>query len=563
MRAGSRSPSLPRELGDDPFQPLAAALKEKFPDRGWRVPDLGQRLREPVPPTSPRSRSEALGEDGSSAQLLLFVDQFEEVFAGKVDSAARAAFFELLVAAVACPLLRVVIAMRSDFYSQWPQDETSIALLRSGHFPVAVPGQAALKEMIVGPAQAAGLSFKPPRLVQRILDETGTAPGALALAEFALSQLYDKRQDDALTETAYAGHRRRGRRHRRSGRGRGPAGRGVAKGNAGGGRGSLLAPVSCHRQRRARSERTGELALVRRRAAEGDLPGAALTLAQHLVDKRLLVSREGASDQAAVYEVGHEAVFTHWERFKGWNARYAEDLALRRQAEQAAAEWEKARRAPDLRWGWERQKPALEALRKLSHLPSPAPDPDFADPGIATWRVLQAQLPESLLRSFLYPEPLALLEELNSDDTPHQRREEIGLRLNQLGDPRRGVGLNEPACRTSLWIDVPRAGEVTLETDSPRTGSGLSPSGSPGIRSLGPSTVPFSTQRTATAMKRGGRGGREKTKPGALLWSFANYPADQCFLVRRTRVLPLAEREAQPGHSIAHGMGMAMGRGGA
>lgn len=446
----------PRELGDDPFQPLAAALKESFPDRGWRVPDLVQRLRD-SPAEIASVAKQALGEDGSSAQLLLFVDQFEEVFAGKVDAAARAAFFELLVAAVACPLLRMVIAMRADFYAQWPQDEGSIALLRSGHFPVAVPGQAALKEMIIGPARAAGLSFKPPRLVQRILDETGTAPGALALAEFALAQLYDKRQDDELTETAYE------------------AFGGVAGAIDG------LAEDAVERAGAAQDEealshlfvaiasveeRGQELAVVRRRAAKSDLPGAALTLAECLVDKRLLVSSGGASDQAAVFEVGHEAIFTHWKRFNSWIEVYSEDLVLRRQSERAAAEWEKGRRAREMRWGWERQKPALEALRKLNHLPHPPLDADVADPGIAMWRILEAQLPaEPPLRSFLYPEPLQLLEELNSDATPQHRREEIGLRLNQLGDRRRGVGLNDAGLPDIMWIDIP-GGEVTLETDS-------------------------------------------------------------------------------------------------
>jgi hypothetical protein len=85
--------------------------------------------------------SAALEQAGAAVQLLLFVDQFEEVFTSKVEDAARSNFFKLLTAAVECPLVRVVIAMRSDFYEQWPQDEACIALLRSGHFPVAIPGQ--------------------------------------------------------------------------------------------------------------------------------------------------------------------------------------------------------------------------------------------------------------------------------------------------------------------------------------------------------------------------------------------------------------------------------------
>ncbi len=508
----------PRELGDDPFQALAAALKERFPDRAWRVPDLMQRLRD-SPVEIVALANEALGKDGSSAQLLLFVDQFEEVFAGKVDSAARAAFFELLTAAVACPLLRVVIAMRADFYAQWPQDESSSKLLQSGHFRVAVPGQAALKEMIVGPAQTAGLTIAP-RLVQRILEDTGTAPGALAMAEFALAQLYEAKLDDTLTETAYE----------------------TIGGVAGAIEGLAEKAVKMAEEELRKSgavldaeawsrlfvaiasveDRGQEMAVVRRRATESDLPGTTLTLAQHLVENRLLASSGGTSDQPAVYEVGHEAVFSHWGRFKDWYARYAGDLALQRQAERAAADWEKAQCSPTLRWGWERQKPVLDALRKLNHLPPPPLDPDFADPGIAIWRTLEARLPEPS-RSFLRPEPLALLEELNSDDTVHQRREEIGLRLNQLGDPRRGVGLDDAGLPDIAWIDVP-AGEVTLKTDSSERFA-VEP-----FR-IARYPVTWSQYRAFLEAEDGyckpawWEERAREDEPGALRWSFGNYPA--------------------------------------
>ena len=509
----------PRELGDDPFQALAAALKEKFPDRGWRVADLMQRLRN-SPGDIVEVAKEALGEGGSSAQLLLFVDQFEEVLAGKVDSAARAALFELLAAAPLCPRLRVVIAMRSDFYSQWPQDEASIALLRSAHFPIGVPSQAALEKMIVGPAQAAGLTIAP-RLVQRIVDDTGTAAGALALAEFALAQLYDKRQGDTLTETAYD-----------------------AIGGVAGAIDGLAEEAVRNTEEALRQdagaldeevfsrlflaiasveEKGEELAVVRRRAAKTDLPGAALTLVQRLVDKRLLVSSEGTSDQLAVFEVGHEAVFSHWRRFKDWYARYAGDLALRRQVERAVADWEKAERAPTRRWGWERQKPVLDALRKLNHLPLPPADVDFTDPGIATWRVLERHLTELPLRRFLHPEPLTLLAELNSDATPHHRREEIGLRLNQFGDPRRGVGLDERGLPEIAWIDVP-PGDVTLETDSKDRFAVES------FR-LARHPVTWSQYRVfldaddGYCKPRWWEGRPKQDEPGELFWSFGNYPA--------------------------------------
>ncbi len=204
-----------------------------------------------------------------------------------------------------------------------------------------------------------------------------------------------------------------------------------------------------------RDDKVGALAVVRRRAVKAELPAAALILVQHLVKKRILVSREGSRDQPVIYEVGHEAVFSHWARFKEWCARYATDLALRRQAEQAARDWERDQHRSALKWGWELQSPAIEALCKLHHLAPLVPDPDFSDPGIAAWRALEPTLTETPLRRFLYPEPLALLDALTTDDTPHHRREEIGLRLNQLGDPRRGIGLDGNGLPDIFWIDIP------------------------------------------------------------------------------------------------------------
>ncbi|AEJ03037.1 Sulphatase-modifying factor protein [Nitrosomonas sp. Is79A3] len=516
----------PGKLGNDPFLPLADALSELFPDQNWCAPDLTQRLQMNPVDIATVAR-DALGLDGAAAQLLLFVDQFEEVFASKVEEAARSNFFKLLTAAVECPLVRVVVAMRSDFYDQWPQEETCIALLRSGHFPVAVPGQAALERMITGPAQAAGLTISP-HLVQRILDDTGSGPGALALAEFALSLLYDKRDGDTLTEAAYEAI------GGVAGAIDGLAEQAVAKA-------VVKAKEKLNQDPEVFDEKSisplflaiasveqrdnaagGALAVVRRRAAKGDLPEAALILAKELVDKRILVS---SNEQPAVYEVGHEAVFSHWKRFKDWYARYAADLALRHQAEQAARDWDRSndQQRSVLKWGWERQKPAIEALRKLNQLALPAHDKYFSDSGIATWRVLEPQLPE-LLRHFLTPEPLALLDELNTDHTPHHRREEIGLRLNQLGDPRRGVGLREDGLPDIVWVDMP-PGEVILEgTKSDK----LFPV--PRFR-LARYPVTWAQYRAFLDAADGycnpawWEGQPREEKPGQQLWSFDNYPA--------------------------------------
>ncbi|MGZ0018185.1 nSTAND1 domain-containing NTPase [Nitrosomonas sp. wSCUT-2] len=505
----------PRELGDDPFLPLAAALSKAFPGHGWRAPDLSQRLRAD-PASIAAIAEEAIQLQGTNAQLLLFADQFEELFAVKVDAAVRDAFFRLLAAAAASPRLRVVVAMRSDFYSQWPQDEVSAALLRSGHYSVGTPGAAALEKMIVEPAKVARLAIAP-KLVQRILSDTGMAPGALALAEFALAQLYARREGNELTEAAYdaiGGI---------AGAINGLAEEAVTRAQQTNNLDEetfsrLFLDIASVEQRN--DDGTGSLTVVRRRAQPRELSPPALQLAQQLIERRILVSRQDGNDQPAVIEVGHEAVFSHWQRFKDWHAHYANDLALRRQAEQAAREWHHQQRPPLLQWGWERQKPVILALANLHRLVAPALDADFSDPAIVVWGLLEPRL-EPMLRQFLYPEPLRLLDELNSDATTHQRREEIGLRLNQMGDPRRGVGLDKQGLPDITWIDIP-AGEVTLETGDHFQFAGFRIARYP---------ITWAQYRAFVDAKDGYSnkkwwGGLEKgKKPGDLLWAFDNYPA--------------------------------------
>ena len=509
----------PRGASNNPFAQLAEALLRVNPKFNLPVWDLAQQLQD-----HPTEIASILGEiltesPASVAGPLWFVDQFEEVFAVSVAAPLREAFFQLLLAAVTCERLRIVITMRSDFYSQWPQDPAMIALLQ-GHFAVGIPGRDALKEMIVRPAEAAGLNIAP-RLVQRILDDTGSGPGSLALAEYALSQLYEQKDHTKLTEAAY-----------------------TAIGGVAGSIDRLAEGAVLIAQRRLqgrlddeafsnlflaiasveqRSPEQGEaLTVVRRRAAQQEFTESALILASCLVDRRILVSHEGGRGHPVIYEVGHEAVFSHWQRFKNWFERYADDLALRRQAEQAAREWQANDQSTVLKWDWERQYPVIEALRKLQRLAEPQANASFSDPRIVTWSTLGPTLTPPL-HAFLYPEPLALLEALQSDTTPHHRREEIGLRLNQIGDPRRGIGLNAQSLPDIDWVEIP-AGEVTLETEAKHRFE---------VATFHMARYPITwAQYMSFIQAENGyanpdwwNGLNRVEQPGDRLWAFANYPA--------------------------------------
>ncbi|MCI0711397.1 MAG: formylglycine-generating enzyme family protein [Chloroflexi bacterium] len=69
-------------------------------------------------------------------------------------------------------------------------------------------------------------------------------------------------------------------------------------------------------------------------------------------------------------------------------------------------------------------------------------------------------------RAFLKPEHERLLDDIHNPATTHYRRVRIGDRLNELGDTRPGVGLDNNGVPDIAWCAIPE-GEITL-TDNRR-----------------------------------------------------------------------------------------------
>src|SRR6185436_508961 len=95
-------------------------------------------------------------------RLLLFVDQFEELYTQVTDPAERAAFTACLsaVADDATSPLRVVLSIRSDFLDRVAEDQTFLAELTQGLFFLNQPNREGLREAIVQPAELAGYQFE-------------------------------------------------------------------------------------------------------------------------------------------------------------------------------------------------------------------------------------------------------------------------------------------------------------------------------------------------------------------------------------------------------------------
>ncbi|MEM7640923.1 MAG: AAA family ATPase [Pseudomonadota bacterium] len=189
----------------------AAALAQLFVAGGpaAAAPLVGALARDAgsdrhLPPLAPDDR----------VALILLVDQMEELFAWPDDAAQ--AFAALLATFADQPGLHVLGTMRSDFLHRLTEVPALDVLVGQGEIRpdgapervlhVSFPRPADLREMITGPARAAGLTFADatgdrPALDQRI--EEATQPTALPAMQFLLSELWSERADNQLTHTAY------------------------------------------------------------------------------------------------------------------------------------------------------------------------------------------------------------------------------------------------------------------------------------------------------------------------------------------------------------------------
>ena len=274
--------------------------------------------------------AEALDALPSGARLLLAVDQFEELYTACRSAAERTAFADTLARAAADPEGRavVVVALRADFYGRFAA-HPGLAELLGGNQVLVGPMQASeLRRAVELPAGRVGLRVEP-ELTDALVDDVEGEPGALPLLSTALLELWQNREDNALTLAAY----------RESDGVHGAVAR-LAE--------STYARIPDERRQLVRAvmlRLVGEgesHAPVRRRAplAELDLERdkwMADVLAT-LADSRLVTVSEGN------VEVAHEALLREWPRLREWIEEDTEGRRLRRHITQAAAEWAAAGR---------------------------------------------------------------------------------------------------------------------------------------------------------------------------------------------------------------------------
>jgi WD40 repeat protein len=193
--------------GNQPFYQLASALVRQL------EPEAGEtaQLREAVGLAADMQQGKItlptvisrLLERHSNKRLLLFADQFEELYTLCQDKEEIKRFADFLLAAIHQNNLTLVFTLRADFYGfVLGYRPFRDALQQFTPQLLSSMNREELQRAIEQPAQKLEVQLEA-QLTQRILDDVGTEPGNLPLLEFALTRLWSLQQRRLLTHQAY------------------------------------------------------------------------------------------------------------------------------------------------------------------------------------------------------------------------------------------------------------------------------------------------------------------------------------------------------------------------
>jgi LysM repeat protein len=219
----------------------------------------------------------------------------------------------------------VVITLRADFYHHCAEYEGLRNALKSHQEYIGVMTQDELREAITAPAENNGWDFQP-GLVDLILSDVGTEPGALPLLSHALLETWKRRQGRTLTLQGYH--------------------------EAGGVKKAITQTAENVYDQLSPAEQTvarniflrltelGEgVQDTRRRATLEELSQAENHEAVGKVLKTLTDARLVTAEQDSA-EVAHEALIHEWETLRRWLDEDRESLRLHRHLTESAQGWD-------------------------------------------------------------------------------------------------------------------------------------------------------------------------------------------------------------------------------
>jgi energy-coupling factor transporter ATP-binding protein EcfA2 len=381
--SGERWEIMSLRPGRHPLAALAGALQRTTARSGDRsalpasevdhlaVDELIDRVRAEPGLVGDRLRARARRNDG---HVLLFVDQFEELYTLVADGDERRAFTAALSAVaddVGAPL-RVVVSMRSDFLDRIAEDAQFTEELSRGFLLLQAPDAVSLREALTSPIELVGFRFESEGIVDDMIGALAGAPGALPLLQFAASKLWDSRDRARrlITAASYSAI-------------------GGISGALATHADDVIAGITSHRHKLTRAifrrlvtpERTRAIVELVDLEQLGD-PGEAGRIIELLVAARLLIVQTRGDGSGGTVELVHESLIERWPTLRRWLDEDQEDLAFLAQLAASARQWDVKRRDPGLLW---RGEVIAEARRWNAQRPRNLPPRDraFLDAGLA------------------------------------------------------------------------------------------------------------------------------------------------------------------------------------
>ena len=144
---------------------------------------------------------------GGGHRILLFVDQFEELYTLGADPAERAAFVACLEGAAddASSSLRVILSIRSDFLYRMAEEGHFLAEATRGLVFLRPMGRDGLRDALIRPLEAAGYRFENAAMIEAMLGGFERTKSPLPLLQFTAARLWEARDRASrrLTQASY------------------------------------------------------------------------------------------------------------------------------------------------------------------------------------------------------------------------------------------------------------------------------------------------------------------------------------------------------------------------
>ena len=275
-------------------------------------------------------------------RLMLVIDQFEEIFTQCRQDDERTVFIENLLKAVDpadSPPITILVTLRADFYAQLAVHDQLRELVSQNQEFIGTMSREELTRAILQPAALGNWKVQE-GLVDVILDDLGSEPGALPLLSHALLETWKRRRGRVLTVSGYTA--------------------------SGGVHGAIAQTAETVFHQRLTPEQQpiarmifiklaeiGEGILdTRRRATFSELITRASdtvtidAVLGILTDARLVTTDTLEPGDTRVVEVAHEALIREWPTLREWLNQNREGLILHRQLTEDTSDWIKLDRDP-------------------------------------------------------------------------------------------------------------------------------------------------------------------------------------------------------------------------